>query len=125
MLGWHITICKLKDGGKSPATPGAEEGKKLAVWQTDLGGLEWIDDLVKEGKAINLDGDGYPYWYTAQVKHLIAKIFPHPFGAHDPWVCGPYDIITDQWEGKTTVDSATIKDCNPDEWLKVEVWDES
>jgi hypothetical protein len=61
MLGWHISVYRQKVGGLS--TP---KGQRLAVWQTGLGGLDWLDELVKAGKAINLgENGGYPCRYTA------------------------------------------------------------
>jgi hypothetical protein len=60
MLGWHVSVYRQKDGGSSPATFPTPEGTRLAVWQTGIGGLDWLDELVKAGKAIDLGGNGYP-----------------------------------------------------------------
>lgn len=125
MLGWYISVFRQVDGGTSPARAGAEEGARLAVWQADVGGLRWLDALVEAGAAINLSGNGYPSYYTAQAEHLIPQIIDGPPSARDTWAYGPNDIITSKWEGKTVIDQAVIDDCRPDEWLLVEVWDES
>ena len=58
MLGWNIGVYRLKDGGASPATAKSPDGTRLAVWQTGVCGLDWINKLVKEGKAIDLGGNG-------------------------------------------------------------------
>jgi len=50
MLGWHVSVYRQQDGGKSPATWESAEGACLAVWQTDWDGLKWFDDLVKAAK---------------------------------------------------------------------------
>ena len=34
--------------------------------QTGDGGLDWLCDLAKAGKAINLGGDGYPNTFTGR-----------------------------------------------------------
>jgi len=52
MLGWHISVYRQKDGGASPGTALTPQGTRLAVWQTGLWGLDWLDELVKAGKAI-------------------------------------------------------------------------
>ena len=58
MLGWHISVYKQKNGGISPATALTPKGPHLAVWQTGLDGLDWLDELVNAGKAINLGENG-------------------------------------------------------------------
>jgi len=124
MLGWGISVHRRTDGA-SPATAQSPSGKRLAVWQTGLGGLDWLDELVKAGKAIDLGGNGYPYRYTALAEHIIPRIVDEPPGARDPWVCGPHDILGQGWEGKTVLDQDAIAACRPDEWLLVVAFDES
>ena len=125
MLGWHISVFRQLNDSTSPARIGAPEGAQLAVWQTDCGGLDWIDDLVKSDKAICLSGGGYPNLYTATAENLIPCIEKGPPGARRTWACGVGDILTDKWVGRTVVNRASFADCRPDEWLLVEAWDES
>ncbi len=125
MIGWHISIYRQAEGGSSPAEFETQEGARLAVWQTSWGGLEWIDELVKQGKAIDLGGMGYPMRYTAQARHLTGHVLVGPPDANETWVRGPQDIVTDKWAGKTVVDRAETDACPPDEWLIAEAWDES
>jgi hypothetical protein len=125
MLGWHITVYRQTHGGASPATAESPPGKRLAVWQTGLGGLDWINELVKNGEAINLGGNGYPCRFTATAKHLIPAVINKPPGARDAWTCGESDVLTEEWEGKTVIDRCAAAGCSPDEWLLVEAWDES
>jgi hypothetical protein len=42
MLGWHVSIYRQTNGGASPATFESPEGASLAVWQTDVDGLDWL-----------------------------------------------------------------------------------
>lgn len=125
MLGWHISVFRQKGDGLAPATDMSEQGARLAVWQTGWEGLRWIDDLVEDGKAIALATDGYPTTYTGQAEHLIPWIVNGPPGAHRTWVRESFDVVTDQWEGKTLIDQAAVNDCRPEEWLVIEAWDES
>jgi hypothetical protein len=125
MLGWHISIYRQTDEGKSPATFESPEGSRLAVWQAGVGGLDWLSKLIDEGKAISLGGSGYPYRFTATAAHLIPHFIESPPQAHDKWLLGAGDIVTDNWEGKTVIDGNAATQCRPDEWLLVEAWDES
>ena len=125
MLGWHISVYRQKDGGASPATMELSEGIRVAVWQTGLNGLEWLEELVKADKAIDLGGNGYPRRFTSTAEYLVPRIIEQPPGARSTWVSQAGDILTDKWEGKTVIDRAAAEQCPLDEWLLVEAWDES
>ena len=101
-LGWNITVYRQQSDGSEPASFGAKQGSELAVWQTGLDGLRWLDELCKKGHAIDLGGDGYPCEYSAKASHVT----PHLLG-------------------KTTTHSKTIDACRSDEWLIVQAWDQS
>lgn len=125
MLGWHISIYRQADGGASPVTAESNRGPRLAVWQTGLGGLDWIQELVKAGKAFDLGGNGYPCRFTATAEHLIPRLDDGPPKARQIWAFGEHDVLTEKWEGKTVIDRAASAVCRPDEWLLIEAWDES
>jgi hypothetical protein len=125
MLGWHISIYRQEGNRTAPATSRSPKGKRLAVWQTELDGLDWIDELVKEVKAIDLGGNGYPSHYTAIAEHLIPHIIHGPPLAKKIWSFDEGDILLEKWEGRTVIDQAEITRCLPDEWLVVQVFDES
>jgi hypothetical protein len=91
MLGWHISVYQQSDGGNVPATPETSAGTRLAVWQTGLYGLRWLDELVAEGRAIDLGGNGYPNRYTAAAEHLLPRILAKPPEARDTWIIGGRD----------------------------------
>ena len=125
MLGWHISVYRKIDHMTEPAMAKSPRGTRLAVWQTSLGGLDWINELVKDGKAISLGGDGYPCWFTATAEHLVQRIIDGPPEARSRWISEASDILTDQWEGKTVLNRDAAADCLPNEWLLVAAWDES
>ena len=125
MLGWNISVYRQDGDGSSPATAESVAGVRLAVWQTELEGLNWIEELVKAGKVISLGGDGYPCRYTATAENLISQIIDEPPMAKGVWACGENDIITEQWEGQTEINRTIAAACLPDEWLLIEAWDES
>jgi hypothetical protein len=92
MLGWHISVYRQKNGGLSPATAETTHGSRLAAGQTGVGGLDWLDELVKAGKAINLgENGGYPCRYTAIAECLIPRIIGTPPGARARWALASGD----------------------------------
>lgn len=126
MLGWHVSIYRqTDDDAASPATTESPKGMRLAVWQTGLNGLDWLDDLVKAGNALSLGGNGYPYRYTATAENLIPRILDEPPGARRAWSYEEHDILDEKWEGKTVINHVVAVACRPDEWLLIEAWDES
>ena len=124
-LGWHISVYRQQNDGSTPASFGAEQGSRLAVWQTGIDGLRWIDDLVKQQKAIDLGGNGYPMEYTAKAVDLVQQLRDGPPKAKAVWSIDAGDVIMPGWLGKTTKAPETIDACRPDEWLLIQAWDES
>jgi hypothetical protein len=125
MYGWHISVFRQQSDGGSPASFDTAEGPTLAVWQAKLPGLDWIDALVDQGKALNLGGNGYPSKYTAMAKHLVGVIRQSPPEANEVWSYDIGDILLPGWLGKTTLYDEVMEACRPEEWLIIEVWDES
>ncbi len=108
MLGFHISVYRLENGTAPAPSYKAPRTERLAVWQTGIGGLDWLDDLVKQGNAVQLCGSGYPTSYTAKVEHVRPKILDEAPHAKTVWASEPGDVLTDKWCGKTTTDHATI-----------------
>ena len=84
----------------------------IASWATDYDGLDWIEDLVKTGKAIRLQGSGWPSLYTATAENLISQIIDGPPKAKDYLSSGV---------GQQSANAAA---CSPDEWLWIKAWDQ-
>ncbi len=124
MLGWHVSVYRQTDGGMAPATTESAEGARLAVWQTGVEGLDWLRELVTEGKVVDLGGNGYPSRFTATAEVIVPRIDTPPEARTD-WLLDAGDFVTDKWEGKTVVDGGVAAQCPAGEWLIVEVWDES
>lgn len=124
MLGWNIAVYRLKNKNIIPSAS-TELGKRLAVWQTGLDGLDWLDELVKENKALDLGGNGYPNRYVAQAQNIIPAIKDKPPLAKDVWSSDEGDILLDEWAGKTVLDNNEMADCKPEAWLLIEAFDES
>src|SRR5262245_25404008 len=50
-LGWHVSVYRQTANRSVPATADAKAGLRIAVWQTGLWGLQWIEDLVQSGRG--------------------------------------------------------------------------
>ena len=124
-LGWHISVYRQQNDGSTPASFGAPAGTRLAVWQTGLGGLDWLDDLVTQGKALGLGGNGYPIEYTAMAADIVPRLGDEPPGAKAAWTVDEWDILLPGWLGRTTKDMQAMDACRSDEWLLIRAWDES
>lgn len=124
MLGWMISVNRQKDGGLSPAKARPQCGDLLAVWQADIKGLDWINELVEHGEAISLGGNGYPTLYTAPAKCLLPSLQPSPPMAREHWGYPEGSTFSGE-PSKTRIHLEAIADCHPDEWLIVQAWDES
>lgn len=126
-MGWHISLYRQISNRDSPSTDGDPSGARLATWQADVNGLGWLRDLVDRSDAVHLsDNGGYPVRYTVRADAAIPTLLDGPPHARTRWVTGPTDIVNfDRWPGSTTIDQTAIEECQPDEWLQVEAWDES
>jgi hypothetical protein len=125
MLGWHFSVYRQANGGSAPAPWDCPRGDRLAVWQAGWAGLRWLNELVKAGEAVSLGGNGYPYQYSLWAKTLRAVIDAGLPEVNEVWGAGPHDVLTAKWAGRTVIDEAGLEECQPEEWLIVEVWDES
>jgi hypothetical protein len=127
MLGWHASAYRQTDGGYSPANFESPTGARVAVWQTGLGGLEWLKELAKQGNAIDLGENGYPCRFTAQAQHVAEYILSESLQANENWLVPEGSVIAspDVYVGKTQIDRGQIQQCRTDEWLLIQAWDES
>jgi hypothetical protein len=110
MTGWFFTVHRQLEGGSMPARARCSKGLALASWQAYGSGLDWMHNLVKQGFATALGGNGYPFWYTAQAHQLI------PFLSD-----GPPRV---RKVSNPKIDLSVLVQCPSDEWLIIEVWDE-
>lgn len=125
MLGWGIIVFRQRDGSLSPAQSESELGARLAIWDAGIDGLDWIDDLVKAGKAIDLGGNGYPCRYTATAAYLLPYILNPPNYRQDNRVISDNDVYGGEQPPLAGTDREMASLCRPDEWLLVEAWDAS
>jgi hypothetical protein len=142
MLAWLISVYRFGDPAlraqrgdfdamltlisTDPDLPQATDAdQRVARWQTRLGGARWLDALVESRNAAYTSHGGYPNNYLIRCKDFRERLEDGLPEERDIWVVGAADILTEDWLGKTTIDSDELQRCDPDEWLLVEVWDES
>ena len=119
MLGWGVGVFRQKDGGGSPAvcddTMSYHEDAivpAMAGWDAQIGGLNWIDELVEEERAFQLQKGGMPNIYTVQAKDLKFLLKSPPPG-----------VFTYGGRPEYNVNKKELRSCSPEEWLIIVVWD--
>lgn len=129
MLGYWLVVST-----QTPEQRDSGDGRKeavLAEWETGVGGIDWIEKLVEEGKATRLRGDGYPNRYVcaaAVVLPLITSDSIKPSTA-GPWVFGVDEgdeyAQPPGWMGKVNLRPENIHACPIDAVLTIDAWDQS
>lgn len=122
MLGWEFFVMREADASsRKPGNPDIS----LARWMAGLGGNQWLDDLIAQGKATDLDGNGYPNSYLVSAGVLadfLGKGLPNHKG---PLVIGDDYVMPGGWRGDGFIDIGRMRGLDPDEMLVVEAWDQS
>ena len=111
MLGWQVIISKGDD--------------TLCSWSTGIGGLEWLDELVKEGKAEDQGGNGYPNLYSAKAKEILTVLSEGAPKYSGPTVIGDDYIRIGGLNDVIKIDRSKLNNCSPDDQLTIEAWDQS
>ena len=145
MLGWHITVyrfgdCRLRLRGDLDATvallttatdsdevpKSTDADHRLAVWQSALGGTDWLRRLVESRRAVFTSRGGYPDTYLIRCEDFHARLEAGLPNERTTWISDPHDVLDpERWLGRTTIDGQQLEGCAPDEWLLAEAWDES
>ncbi len=122
MLGWQIFIHR-----RVPGEPLENLSKEslLASWMASVNGLDWLVKLAKDGKAVDLGGNGYPCRYAAAAKEILPRISAGPPAHNSPVVIGDDYYLPKGWSGEVQIHRSRIADCPPDAELIIEAWDQS
>jgi hypothetical protein len=119
MLGWEVLVFRRLDDA-----PGHKPDRALlARWQTSLGGLEWINELVEQNRAVSLGGNGYPCRYSVAAGVLLPVVTTGLPPHNSPPVFGNDYILPEGWSGDVELDHEAIAACPSDVQLLVEAWD--
>lgn len=118
MLGWDVFVYRPVAGAK-------DDRVLLARWSTSVFGLSWIDDLVKQGRAEDLGGDGYPCRYSARADVLLPVLRAGLPRNASPLVIGEEGVSPAGWSGGVEFHEDRVATCPGDVVLLVEAWDQS
>ena len=99
MLGWQIIVRK------------ESSENSLASWTSGLGGTDWLYKLVKEDRAKDLGGNGYPNNYLAKASEILPLLTAESINS-----IGGANL-------RLKIDQIT--NCSIDENLIIEAWDQS
>lgn len=111
MLGWWFFVAHQtpKDWALMPD----REQYRLASWETGVSGIRWIEELVAQGQAEKLRGDGYPSRYRARASTILPLLRNEVTGG------GPR-----KWP-KGSFYEENIASCPCDKTLVIDAWDQS
>jgi hypothetical protein len=117
MLGWRVYI-------RTKSTSDSDDHKhNIVSWTTGTYGLSWIEDLVKEGNAVSLGGDGYPIRYLIKTK-VLRSVLHKGFQAQDSLpVIGDNYYLPSGYNSNIHISTELFADCSDDEELVVTAWD--
>lgn len=76
MSGWWVVV-----DPRSPAERDASDDKMsplLASWEAGVSNMQWLKDLVREGKATQHSFNGYPNRFTVRVRDCAPFIIGGP-----------------------------------------------
>lgn len=122
MLGFEVIVYR-EDLMDHPAQAWPKEASLLATWRVGINELHWLDDLVREGKAEDHGGHGYPFFYTVRAEYVLPVIArrisqaSHLPGDGDDGSGSPRRI------GGDRIYPDRIAACPPQQRLRIEAWD--
>ena len=124
MLGWEFYIYR-HDLAPDPRQIVPDDRALLARWLVSLGGLDWIEALVREGKATDLSVTEYPLTYLAKASDVLPLIADGPPKCSGSLVVGDDYVHPSGWTGDVLYHRDRIAECAPDLTLLIHAWDQS
>ena len=115
MLGWDIFVTGIDKQGKKVT---------IASWSASVFGCSWLNELVKQGVAKGIPGNGYPNRYELPLSVLLDKIIPTPPDGDAPLVIGD-DYVRERKTSNFKFHDNVILDFKSNTMVEVEAWDQS
>lgn len=125
MLGWFIIISTQTPEQRDASSSSPDKEGNLASWEAGIGGTDWLNELVKQGKAARLSFGGYPSRYTAAARDVFPLIASGPPAYKGVPVIGDDYYTPGGWIGTATIDRDKIAQCPLDQQLTIDAWDQS
>ncbi len=112
MLGWTIAVMQLtSEEATQLRTRDETQAVMVAYWEAGVSGIRWLDHLVAEGRATQVQAGGYPNRYAIQAGELLPLLA-------DP-ACIP------EVRGEVTLYPKHLEACPDTATLTIDVWDQS
>jgi hypothetical protein len=108
MLGWSVLVDARTPEERDETDD--ESSHLLAKWEARVSGLDFLDVLVRQGKAKKLLSGGYPERYTVKASDFLPLIAKRP-----PGTMGPHSDVN--------LYPDRIAACSPDQVLTIDAWD--
>ena len=108
MLGWSVRV-----DAQTPEQRDETDDRSshlLAKWEARQSGLDFLNVLVRQGKARKLLSGGYPERYTVKASDFLPLIAKRP-----PGTMGPHSEVI--------LYLNRISACSPDQVLTIDAWD--
>lgn len=116
MLGWLISVSRcaspalreargdadamrstlIETTGSQDVPQSTDTDPRIATWQTGLGGTDWLQELVKEGRAASTRRGGYPDTYLIQGRDFMTLLVEGLPYERPRWGADAGDILTDR-----------------------------
>ncbi len=120
MIGYSISIYEFVEG--VDITSISNDNEALAAWTSGgFGGLDWIDNLVSESKAEDLDGNGYPDYYKVQAQYVLKALASAKPKNKGQTIMDDENVLSSDMRSK--IDISEIAKLKPDQQLIIEAWD--
>lgn len=124
VIGWDVFVYRQLADHTTPADLDVGHGEQLAGWEAELHGIDWLDELADDF-VIRQGGNGYPSRYTARADVLIPLITAGPPGERIRSTFTTDLPVTFTPVRTLQTDEAVVVSCGSDEWLIIDVWDQS
>ena len=120
MIGYSISVYVFVEG--VDITSISNDNEALATWTSGgFGGLDWIDNLVSEGKAEDLGGDGYPIYYKAKAQVILQALATDTLKNKGQTIMDDENVLSADWRSK--IDTSEIAKLKSNQQLLIEAWD--
>ncbi|HRA82102.1 MAG TPA: hypothetical protein PL024_11430 [Thauera sp.] len=123
MIGWWIVVAAQTPEERDRAID--TKPAVLANWEVGPGGIEWLHQLVKAGRASQLSFRVYPNRYTAKAANVLPLLAGGPPAHRGPPIIGDDYVMPANWKGNVIFHQDKIEACPPDQVLTIDAWDQS
>ena len=130
MLGFKYCIYRQRENKEQPASIDSQHLFRVLSFETDLDGFSWVNLTTKNQSLLFLGGHGYPYRYTGQLRDLFSdienvlsncktiRVATGKSSNIPEWMVSEQDVVT------SLSYKEALSQCDPNEWLLIEVWDQ-